>query len=113
MPTLGTMLGEGGGVLPLQYRLSRPPAPQISAELPAHGMLQSLDGALVDPAPIEFPQSSIAYQEKIATKMEKRREDCNVESQWSLGEEKVRGTDSIRPNGRRARNRRSQRLDYG
>jgi len=38
------MIGGGGGVLPLKYKLRRDGPPQFSAELPTQGLLQSSAG---------------------------------------------------------------------
>ena len=53
------MMGPSGGVAPLQYKLSRSPAPQCSFVLPGHGKLQSESEAFVAPFDMTFPQSYI------------------------------------------------------
>jgi len=47
---------DAGAVPPFLYTERRFPAPHFSAELPAHGKLQSARGATADPAEKAFPQ---------------------------------------------------------
>jgi len=49
--------GGAGEVCPFQKRLSREPAPQTSAALPAQGILQSVAGAFVVVDARLLPQS--------------------------------------------------------
>ena len=51
------LVEDDAGAVPLfLYTERRFPAPHFSAELPAHGKLQSARGATADPAEKAFPQ---------------------------------------------------------
>ena len=53
------MTGAAGGAAPLQYRVMRLPAPQVSFVFPLHGKPQSESEAFVAPVEMTFPQSYI------------------------------------------------------
>lgn len=57
-PTLGIIVGGGGGCLPLQNKLRRLPAPQLSLAFPVHATLHSARLVFVPPFPIKLPQST-------------------------------------------------------